>query len=180
MSLKAKPIRIQVVPPALGGAALNVPEIKQEQTQWCWAACAQMVLRFYGNGAVRQCEFANWLFGQSGCCQAPGTSLCNRPCQVTDVVRVYAAWAKTCSYVPSNVAFATLQAEINAGRPVEVGYRWNGGGGHVAIVCAWDINATGPFLRVNDPWYGSGGVYYSNLLTAYGLGSWQWTWIAIR
>lgn len=167
-------------PPLLGAKSLNVPQIKQEQTQWCWAACADMVLDYYGNAGARQCDFVNWLFAQSSCCNVPSSSLCNKPCAVGDVCRVYNQWSLNCFNTASSVPFATLQSEINAERPTEVGYAWSGGGGHVAIIRGWDFNATGPLLLVNDPYYGSGGVYYTDLLTAYGLGTWQWTWTGIR
>lgn len=175
---KGRPINF--VPPPLGAKSLNVPQIAQEQTQWCWAACADMVLHYYGNTGIRQCELANWLFGLPGCCSNPSSSLCNRPCQVADVSRVFMNYGVRSSGGNGTVSFSTLQFELNGDRPVEVAYSWNGGGGHVAIVRGWDQNSTGPFLRVNDPAYGSGGVYYSDLLTAYGLGTWFYTWIGIR
>jgi hypothetical protein len=70
--------------------------------------------------------------------------------------------------------------DIDRARPVEVGYTWNGGGGHVATVRGWAQDANGLFVRVNDPIYGSGGVYYSNLLNPYGLGMWDATWTNLR
>ncbi len=165
--------------PLIGAKALNVPQIAQEQKQWCWAGCANMVLRYYDNTAVRQCDFANWLFGLSGCCDTPSSTLCDRPCQVRDVSRVYKNWSIRSSTIKGTVTFATLQSEINDGRPVEVAYDWNGGGGHAAIVTGYGTNNTGPFVRVNDPAYGSGGIYYTDLLTAYGWGTWCYTWTGI-
>lgn len=175
---KGKPITF-VVPP-LGGKTINVPQIKQEQSLWCWAACAEMVLHYYGNAGVRQCDFANWLFGQSGCCSSPSSSVCNRTCVVADVQRVYTQWGIRCSLTNGTVSFSTLQFEINGDRPVEVAYQWEGGGGHVAIVRGWDRINTQPFVRVNDPAYGSLGVYYAELLAAYGFGTWFYTWTGIR
>ena len=165
--IQRKPINFGT--PPLGARTINVPQIPQQQTQWCWAACADMVLHYYGNTEVQQCDFANWLFGLSGCCSSPSSELCNRPCRVADVSGVYSNWSIRGTPMNRTVSFSTLQSEINAGRPVEVAYQWRGGGGHVAIICGWDTNSTGPFVRVNDPAYGSGGVYYSELLNAYGL-----------
>jgi hypothetical protein len=36
--------------PSLRANFLNIPSVLQEQSQWCWAACAVMVLRYYGLG----------------------------------------------------------------------------------------------------------------------------------
>jgi len=162
------------------GKTIPVPMIKQEQTQWCWAGCADMGLDYYGNAGIRQCDLANWAFGLSGCCSTPSSSLCNQGLPDAKISQLWTAYGIQNSYTASSVPFATLQSENNANRPVEVAYSWNGGGGHVAIVRGWDQNATGPFLLVNDPAYGSGGVYYSNLLTAYGLGVWDATWTGLR
>jgi hypothetical protein len=172
--------KITPAPLGLGAGPLGVPMIKQEQTQWCWAACADMTLDYYGNAGVAQCDFANWLFGQSGCCTIPTSSLCNRPCQVQDVSRVYTNWNIQSSLIQSNVAFSTLESEIIKSRPVEVAYAWTGGGGHVALVIQTSIINNRPVVRVNDPAYGSGGVYYDDLLTAYGMGQWLVTWTGIQ
>jgi len=168
--------------PVHWAARVNVPQITQEQSEWCWAACAQMVLRYYGNSSVRQCDLAAKLFGQ-GCCEDPGSTLCNQPAQVQDIAGIYSDWGRPSKpkYVSSSVPFSTLQAELNAQRPVEVGFIWNKGTGHQAIVCGWGVDSTGPLLLVNDPdpRWGTGAIYYTNLVLAYGAGSWQHTWISI-
>jgi len=174
-----KRLKILATIPPVGAGPLNVPMIKQEQTQWCWAGCADMTLHYYGNSGVRQCDFANWLFGQSACCSVPSSSLCNRGCQVGDVSKVYSNWGIRSTLVNSNVPFGTLSLEVSASRPVEVAYAWNGGGGHVALVVQTDTINGRSVVRVNDPAYGSGGVYYDDLLNAYGMGRWFATWTGI-
>ena len=171
---------IQFGTPLRGARTLNVPQIAQEQKNWCWAACTDMVLHYYDNPDARQCEFANWLFNQTQCCVDPANPACDRGCSRHEVQAVYANWNILSTFIERTVPFAVLQAEIDADRPVEVAFYWNGGGAHVAIVRGWGTNETGPFVRVNDPAYGSGGVYYDDLLTAYGLGRWTLTWTGIQ
>jgi hypothetical protein len=178
MPLAVAPVAVEPNLAPAGSHVLNIPQIFQEQTEWCWAACAQMVSVYYGNAGLQQSDLANRLFGLSVCSLVPGSSLCNRMALMSDICNVYKGLGRTSTFVPNAVPFGTLQQEINAGRPVQVGFSWSGGG-HLALVCGWDINSIGPFLRVNDPQYGSGGVYYSNLVAAYGLGSWQFTWLSI-
>jgi len=176
----SKTTKIHLQGPSLGTKTLNVPQIKQEQTQWCWAGCADMVLHYYGNSGAKQCEFANFLFSQSSCCQTPSGSNCNKPCQVPDVKKVFNKWGIKSSSKSGTVPFSVLRTQIDLGMPVEVAYAWSGGGGHVAIVRGWGKNDKGNFVRVNDPAYGSGGVYYSDLLKAYGKGTWFHTWTNIE
>jgi hypothetical protein len=159
-------------PPPLGARVLNVAWIKQEQTQWCWAACAEMVLGYHGNLSVRQCDLANWLFGLSDCCTVPSSSLCNRPCQVADVCRVYNAFGVRCHSGSGTISQGAIRLELDQDRPVEPGIAWNGGGGHVVVVRGYYDDGK---VHVNDPWQGSGAIIYADLVQAYGMGSWFWT-----
>lgn len=179
------PIRVQQRTdiPATGGPSgagpLPVPLIEQEQTQWCWAACAEMVLRYLGNGGVAQCDFANFLFGESSCCTTPDSSTCNSPCEIDDVSLVYGNWRIQSSLAGTALTFDVLEQEVAALRPVEVGYIWNGGGGHLALVVQTATSDGQPLVVVNDPKFGSHIVQYSELLAAYGLGIWALSWTGI-
>jgi hypothetical protein len=99
---------------------------------------------------------------------------------VNDVSRVYSQWGIRSALTGSSVSFSTLDWEVSSSRPVEVAYLWAGGGGHVALVIQTGVVNNQQAVRVNDPAYGSGGVLYSDLLTAYGLGTWFATWTDIR
>jgi hypothetical protein len=177
-----KSTRIKLKPSRPGARAerTGVPMIIQEQSNWCWAACADMVVHYYGFPVVRQCDFANWLFGQSGCCFAPGSSLCNRPCSEADVSLIYFNWGIQSSLVASSVPYSVLDSETVSSRPVEVGLAWNGGGGHLVLVIQTAIVNYQQVVLVNDPDYGTGGILYSDLLTANGMGAWVSSWVGIR
>lgn len=58
MALKSTSmISLHLARVALGSPPnLNLPQINQEQKNWCWAGCAQMVSRSYVNLAIKQCE----------------------------------------------------------------------------------------------------------------------------
>ena len=168
-------VPISVKPPTVSGKYLNVPYYKQTQTNWCWAACSQMVEGFFGKDAP-QCKSANWLFGQSTCCNSPGSTACNQGCPITRIVSVHGFWGVNSSYTGTSLGFYTVKAWIENTKPVECGFAWTGGGGHVVIVKGYDENPQGQFVYVLDPWYGQGSIHYTDLLTAYGKGVWTWTW----
>lgn len=163
---------------------INVPQIAQEQSNWCWAACVEMVLYYYDELAVQQCELANELFGRSECCSEPSSPECNKPCEIEDVSKLYARRHIHSQFVDENVSFSTLQAEIDAGRPVEiVFYQRRKTRGHLVIVRGWHITETEKFLHVNDPKDSNGAsriVAYSELMDAYEDGRWMYTWLEIR
>jgi hypothetical protein len=152
---------------------LGVPYRHQEQTNWCWAACCEMVFLFNNIAGVRQCNMASYQFA-ANCCAAPSSSVCN---QGNWPDGVYAHWGFFCSR--SNISFplSSVQGEINGDRPVEPVYFWNGGGSHVAIIRGFYANGD---LEINDPWYGTGRHTYNNVLTAYGLGHWGMTYYNLR
>lgn len=176
----AKRIPIKRVPPkadvrtaalAVGPASviLDVPYMHQEQNEWCWAACSQMVASYFGNSAVKQCELANFLHDQTTCCQNPGSTHCNQPSPYEGIGQVYEHLGINCISEPNAETPQVLVREVRAQRPVEVGLLWAGGGGHVILVRG--VTAQGLFA-VNDPWYGQGVVTYMYLMTAYGQGRW--------
>jgi hypothetical protein len=182
MPIATSPTNLSVSDATAGWAALvkdaygnPVPQIPQAQSNWCWAACAQMVLRFYGNDTVQQLDIASRFFGPESCAD-PGSDLCNSAAQVDYLALVYSQWGRKVAYTPDKVSFDILQSEINANRPVEIGFQGDDGNGHQVLVCGYNFDSTGPYLLVNDPLWGSGAVYYDNIVVAYGQGSWQWTW----
>jgi hypothetical protein len=154
-----------------------IPQIYQEQTEWCWAACAQMVLQFYGEDAP-QCALATQLLGEA-CCDNPSDPLCNEPAPVPNLASLYGVWGHNAVLANGDVSFETLQDEVGINQPVEIGFSWGDGTGHQILVCGWNIDSQGGYLLVNDPRWGSGPVYYVNLQAAYGWGTWLYTWSSI-
>ena len=165
---------------------INVPQIIQEQSNWCWAACVEMVIRYYNEPATQQCEFANELFNRTECCSDPSSPNCNRPCETRDISNLYLRKHIHSKFVEDAVPFSELQSEIDADRPVEVVYFWRDWEkpGHSVIVRGWRIEDKEEFVYVNDPADSpttmSGLVAYSELLTPYGEGDWSYTWIEIQ
>src|SRR5437763_14227381 len=72
-----------------GTISLNVPHVYQQQNEWCWAACTQMIAAFLGNANVKQCDLANFLQDRTDCCRFPASDVCNQPCPLQDIVPVY-------------------------------------------------------------------------------------------
>jgi hypothetical protein len=157
--------------PALAAApvVLNVPLVFQTQNQWCWAACTAMIARFLGLDEPKQCELANFLFNRTNCCQSPASSACNKPAQLLDVVKVYNHLDISLVGPDNPLLPATVVAELNAGRPFEVGWLWTGDGGHVVVVYGYTPQG---LVLVRDPWYGNQSITYNALLFAYGRGRW--------
>lgn len=156
----------------------TVPYLRQEQTNWCWAASIQMVLRHDGNNAVRQCDLATTLFG-GACCSAPSSSVCNQGATPAQQVQVLSAYGRTGNNINGQASYSTIQLEIGANRPVTAGIHWNGGGGHRVVIRGWNDD-NGQRIDVCDPLGGRGLIYYSDLQSGFGMGNWYGSMIGIH
>lgn len=148
-----------------------VPFIKQEQNQWCWAACTAMIAGWLrpADPHLKQCALAGILTGHTNCCSTPVPRKCNQPCAEVQILPVYKTQKILGVGERNPLSQQEMLFELTNNGPVEVGYYWFGGGGHVAIV--YGLTATGLYA-VHDPWFGSGFVRYNALRAAYGRGLW--------
>src|SRR5258708_6980444 len=89
MALARVVVPITVVHGLVQPDGLPITCVLQGRTQWCWAACSEMVLRFNGR-QIDKCTVASWLLSPRDCCPS---GQCNEPCHVIngvdDVAKIY-------------------------------------------------------------------------------------------
>ena len=175
---------------------LGVRRIRQLRSNWCWAACVDMVLDFYGQPEMRQCGIVGKKLHKP-CCDDPFNDKYDVTCDEKDMRGVWTNMgisSRAHLGQPTNdngwVKPEELVKELSNKRPVQLGLKWDGGGGHAIIVQGWKDSSQGLFFLVNDPWNwaasqvpeivnGKGRVHYDELRDAYGLGKLRWTWSEI-
>lgn len=159
---------------------LTVPMIGQDQTNWCWAACLQMVLA-YTKQHHKQCDFASFALN-CFCCQIPVPYYCNSPLNAADISKLFTQYRINSAYTEGFVTFATLSAEIESRRPVEAGILWNDQTGHVVLVVGTAIISGKQVVYINDPAWGcsSGGYTFSTLLSGFACGRWSASWTSLQ
>jgi hypothetical protein len=181
---------------AATGQELGVRRTRQLRSNWCWAACVDMVLDFYGQPEIRQCDIVGRKLHKP-CCSDPFNSKYDVTCDEKDIRAVWnqagiEARAHLGQLTADNgwLNSAQLVDELNNGRPVQLGLKWDSTGGHAIIVHGWKNSSKGLFFIVNDPWNwaavdvpeivnGKGSVHYEELRQAYGMGKWSWTWTGL-
>jgi len=93
---------------------------QQERDNWCWAACASGVARFYDDTtAWTQCGIANAVLGRSDCCVDGG--------QCDEAAAVYKALNATGNLAWKLDRPATrdeLLRELGQGRPIVARIQW--------------------------------------------------------
>ena len=145
-----------------------VPYVQQSETNWCWAACGEMIMRPKAIPQTR-CSLASSQFTLQ-CCPSPGApSACNRGAWPH---LAYPGAGLPTTRTTSQLKQSFVSAELAAGRPVQVCYQWTGSRStHVALIV--DEYPNGDF-EVFDPWhsYGRGRRQFSQIQNAYGLGTW--------
>jgi hypothetical protein len=154
-----------------GGAAapgaLGVAVDHQEQDNWCWAAVAAGVSRFFSQ-PITQCQVASHTLGDA-CCNNPHP--CDQPWQLDaalDAVGHYRTWAQR------TLSLGQIAGEIDDGRPLGARIQWYEGGGHFVVIDGYDAEAN--VIVVRDP--GDGGKHIMDIdefTTAYRDGAGRWT-----
>lgn len=142
---------------------LNVPEIFQEQNQWCWAGVSACVLQYY-NSPVAQCDIAEYTrtvstwhnFGTTHCCTSASQG-CNYwnynwgyDGSIQDILFHFAYLAN--SGVGNYLSQPEVTSNIQDNSLFIIRWGWTTGGGHFIV----GHGISGNNLYYMDPWYGEG------------------------
>lgn len=143
-----------------------------QQTQvWCWAATSQMLLNDYGTG-VSQCEIVTAASGGTPCCLLPLQSCVFAAPTISYIQGAILLWGVSTTATGS-LSFEAVKGNIDAGRPMIVGYQ-SSFSGHVVVLFGYDEEQVGgPYIAMHDPLYGSFLVPYA--LSGIYNGSGFWT-----
>ncbi|WP_354642113.1 papain-like cysteine protease family protein [Kitasatospora camelliae] len=117
----------------------------QQQTNWCWAASGNTIATYYGYG-YSQNQFCNLAFNRSTNSTCPNNQATLGNVQ-TALGRIGISQG---SYVTGYLRSTTVQAEIDAGRPIETRIQWSSGGGHMHVLYGYDTAAGQVYW--GDPW----------------------------
>ncbi|HEV3086971.1 MAG TPA: papain-like cysteine protease family protein [Candidatus Elarobacter sp.] len=146
----------------------------QEQTNWCWAACARMAAGTFNLGAPKQCEIVtSHLPGAVACCINGATAQCNQALDELRIPALYTALKMSAEPLGSDTVDVTESAVRSAltGGPVLA--LLDLGTFHFVLV----QGMTGAIYHVADPKYANVvDVPWSQLETAYGNGSLAQAW----
>lgn len=153
------------------GTVLSVPQYTQEKDQWCWDACCQMLLKYYGY-TYSQTDIAVWALGSNinepNYLFDPPSSCTYHPC--TEVLSHFGSIQS--SGTQSYISWSALDNEMANSRPVMIAVYWDSGGGHA-------INLRGTSgssdVYVNDPWYGQSVQSYDGVKRYRSVGTWGQT-----
>lgn len=177
---------------------LDIEPVTQDEDQWCWAACVQMVSTFFAS-RKDQCEVVGRKIGLNdpkACC-VQKEQFKEEGCSPKEMEVVWercdikaVPLLATNSDQPQQLKFTQIREQINNNHPVEVGIKWNeeeGGGGHAVIIKGWERSNGSKLVWVNDPLPQTklhltgtqGKILLEELQTANLFGLWLHTWTNI-
>jgi hypothetical protein len=157
------------------GRSLNFNMETQERTQWCWAAVAVSVSRFYQpSSTFTQCRVANLELNTDVCCADLSACNLDNPLETAlDKVGHF----RDIEFEP--LPFADVESEITAVHPVGCRIGWFGGGGHFVVIHGASVDTGGAAMKrwvaVADPLYGPSDYLINNFTSAYRQGAGEWT-----
>jgi cation transport regulator ChaB len=146
----------------------------QTQSNWCWAATATSVSRYYSFFSPwTQCKVASDELGLT-CCTTPVPGACNVPWYLDK------ALTRTNNFVSfqgSTVTWNTVKSQLQNGLVVGARIGWSGGGGHFMVLHGVSSIGVTKYLHIDDPIYGKSVLTYQQFATNYqGSGTWTHTY----
>jgi hypothetical protein len=153
-----------------GTRTLNFNMVRQDLSNWCWAATTASVRAYYGNRPPpQQCEIATQVIGRP-CCP-PGKD--NSPNNIM--------WAlddslgnRLSRVIPRAMTFEEIVSEIDARRPICCHVTI--GGGHFNAIIGYDTITRE--IDIVDPLYGPhNNINYDNFRLDYRGGRWDYSYL---
>jgi hypothetical protein len=161
---------------------LNVPQVIQEQNQWCWAGVSKCVLDYYGYNSYQQCDIADYArtvitwnnFGSVNCCVDPNQG-CNywnynygSPGSIQDILIHFGSIQ---NYgISSSLTTTEITTESTGNRPYIIRWGWYSGGGHFIV----GHGISGSNVNYMNPWPGEG-LHVSTYSWLVNDGTHDWT-----
>lgn len=154
---------------------LDIAQVTQAHSEWCWAADANAVLRYRGVSST-QCGIENWVDSIGYACErAPfyWNDQANSPNTLAGTTGIAGIlWylgRRDSQYYGTPLSFRGVAAAIHAGNPVVILWTWYGGGGHFVVIDGYDDRQQALYFM--NPWPGEGNGYGSYNWIRYGSGN---------
>mgnify|MGYP000959966147 CR=1 FL=1 len=134
-----------VVPVLAASRTLGVSEIDQNKTKWCWAACSEMIGKYYNSGSNRdQYDIVRKIKGNTN---NQGGSISN----VCDAIKYASVDNVTFKSKYSALSFDSCKIEIDNSDPFVIWLQGqNGSMSHVIVASGYKTGSTN-YIYILDP-----------------------------
>lgn len=115
--------------------ALDVKEVPQEQSNWCWAASTAMVLNYYNSTNYKSCDIASKYF-QTNTCNNPSSY--NRTNSMLNLKSIYNNEGVYFEEYDAKFAWISIRDEIDKGNPLVIRVENSNGEGHDLVIFGYE------------------------------------------
>jgi hypothetical protein len=142
----------------LRGNKLDVPHIYQLQSNWCWAACAAMIINYYDEINIRPCEIVSKEFNYD-CCRYPNQ--CNQTNYTTRLLAITKPYNIKSKGIEGRLSWKQITDHLDKDELVLLRIKSDYGAGHVLIAFGYyelfnhKTGFTARMLDFYDPTYES-------------------------
>lgn len=143
---------VNVVHAASGACFLGgVERVQQAKSNWCWAACAEMVGVYETTSTLDQWDVVALIYGST----YPNNS--GSVFNIVSGINYVSRNTKAASF-SRFISLETLQSEIgDKHHPLVIRLAWESGGGHFVVAKGYN----GSSINIIDPWGNTATQYYS-------------------
>lgn len=113
--------------------SVEIAAVKQEKTNWCWAACASSILNYYGK-KVSQTDFVKKVKG----------NVVDEGATDSAVQSGLENWGVNGKLLADYILYSTVCSQITSDKPIYAGWSWTSGGGHAVVICGFTNTTTNP------------------------------------
>jgi hypothetical protein len=130
---------------------LNIPRIEQKTTEWCWAACTQMIIGFTTNKKITQEQIVAIMYDVFLNEVSINNPECNQPASELEIKKIFEEYAVSYEFLKNVLSYQQLIKELNTS-PVGIGIQRENGG-HMIIAYGYNTNGgTQQEVLIRDPW----------------------------
>jgi len=142
-----------------GSITLNVPHVKQEAGQLCWAALvSQLLFQNPAGSRPSQCELVNMINdikgeGAANCCGNLNTPMCNITANNREMISLMTNFGMKSEMINVPTSPEEVFNYLKSGRVLLLGVKTTANDNHIYMVrgISWENNQA--MLIVNDPYY---------------------------
>jgi hypothetical protein len=150
------------------------PIQKQDQSEWCWAAVALSIEKYFNSKAtLTQREIAQKVLETKSSATDYSNDVVawNVPAKLSDALRVI---GRLRGNPAGRVRFEEISQEIDARRPVCARIEWQGEGSHFVVITGYEVLRSGArHVAVADPQYPGSMMDFEEFQDSYhGDGKW--------
>lgn len=133
------------IPAFAASKTLGVSEIDQNKTKWCWAACSEMIGKYYDSGSNRdQYDLVEYIKGNTDNQAGTASNIC-------DAIKYVSNNCVTFTSKSSALSFSECETEIDNSDPFIVWLQGkNGAISHVIVASGYKTGSTN-YLYILDP-----------------------------